>query len=121
MTINGHRGRYKGRFIILVEDFPEHHKVAGLSDGAFRVFVEAVCFSRRNRTDGYLTAAQLKRLATGRPRVIGELCRAGLIEHLADGYQIHDWPDYQTTEEELAEISAKRSKAGQRSARARWG
>lgn len=118
MTINGHR--YKGRYVILAEDFPDHGKVAGLTDGAFRVFVEALCFCRRNRTDGYLTSAQLRRLAIGRPRAIRELRDSGLIETEPDGFRIHDWPTYQTTEAELADLSAKRSAAGKKAAEARW-
>lgn len=112
--------RFRGRFIVLAEDLPDHAKVADLSDGAFRVFIESLCFARRNRTDGHLTPAQLKRIAGGRQRAVTELCKAGLIEQVPDGYRIHDWDIYQTTEDELDALSTARSEAGKRGAKSRW-
>ena len=74
--------------------FPEHRKVIGLSDAAFRAHVEAMAWSGRSRTDGHLPAGAVARHAS--PKVRAALVDAGVWDALPDGsYVIHDWAEYQ--------------------------
>jgi|SRR5262249_46536585 len=103
---------------------PEHPKIEGLSDKAFRVLLELWCYCGRNRTDGLITEKRWK--ATGTKGARAELVKAGLVElrGAGEGCVMHDYvgPDgHQRTRAEIDEVSAKRSNSGRRGAEARWG
>ena len=98
-------------------DFPGSPKIAGLSDAAFRAFVEAVCYSREYRTDGFIpagvarkqwSAAALAELSSNHPE------RPSLAE-VDGGWRIHDFAAHQMT---TADIEAKR-RAGAAGGRAK--
>ncbi len=98
-------------------DFPGSPKIAGLSDAAFRAFVEAVCYSREYRTDGFIpagvarkqwSAAALAELTSNHPE------RPSLAE-VDGGWRIHDFAAHQMT---TADIEAKR-RAGAAGGRAK--
>jgi hypothetical protein len=105
-------------------DFTEHPKIAILSKSAFFTLVDAILYSRRLQTDGFLS----KRLALARWLLedLLELCsndpdKPSLIE-CENGWYIHDFCEQQDTK---ADIEARRqhaktagSKGGQASARA---
>lgn len=91
-------------------DFPDHPKIAILSDSAFRTLVSATIYSRRLMTDGYLA----KRLALAKWSLadLQELCnndpdKPSLIEQ-EDGWYIHDYDQQQDTRQE---IEARRQRA----------
>jgi hypothetical protein len=74
--------------------FPEHRKIIGLSDAAFRAHVEAMAWSGRAGTNGHIPAAAAARYA--KPATCRALVDAGAWDALPDGsYTIHDWGDYQ--------------------------
>jgi len=103
---------------------PEHPKVEGLSDKAFRVLIELWCYCGRNRTDGIVTEKRWK--ATGTKAARAELIKAGLAEPmgLGEGCVMHDFtgPDgHQRTRAEIDELSVKRTEAARKAAAARWG
>ena len=103
---------------------PEHPKIEGLSDKAFRALFDLWCYCGRNRTDGIVTGKRWKATATKNAR--DELVKAGLAEPmgLGGGYLMHDFvgPDgHQRTRAEIDELSAKRSESGKKAATARWG
>jgi|SRR6516164_5965282 len=105
---------------------PEHPKIEGLSDKAFRALIELWCYCGRNRTDGRVTAKRWK--DTGTKNARDELVKAGLAELMgpAEGCMMHDFtgPDgrgHQRTRAEIDELSAKRSESGRKAAAARWG
>lgn len=81
-------------WVRLDDCFPDHRKVEGLSDGAFRVIVSALCYANRNETDGSLNARDLAKIGATKKRV-DELLAAGLFERDASGIRIHDYHDYQ--------------------------
>lgn len=81
------------------DGFDEHPKVARLGDGAFRAFVEGLCYSNRNLTDGRINSG-IARLR-GWTRRARELVNAGLWEAADDGWLIHDYPQYQPTREQV--------------------
>lgn len=100
---------------------PEHPKVEGLSDRAFRALVDLWCYCGRNRTDGLVTEKRWK--ATGTKAARDELLKAGLAElmGLGGGVVMHDYLEHQRSREEIDELSAKRTEAARKGAAARWG
>lgn len=120
--MNGHSlartpSHYRGRFIILTEDMPEHPKIVDINDSAFRVWIEALCYSRLSHGDGHLSRAALERIAGRRRNAIADLIAAGLVEAEPGGYLVHDWDYYQTLEDELDQLRGKRSLAGRKGGR----
>jgi hypothetical protein len=91
--------------------FPSHRKIRLLSDGAFRLFVSAVCWSAENLTDGAVSTRELRLVADVKnaPRRAQELVDAGLWEAVpGTGWRIHDYLDYQPSAEQVrAERKAK--------------
>jgi hypothetical protein len=101
---------------------PEHPKIEGLSDKAFRALLELWCYCGRNRTDGLVTERRWKATATKNAR--DELIKAGLVESMFDGgCMMHDFTGddgHQRTKAEIDELSAKRTEAAKKAAAARW-
>lgn len=65
---------------------PEHPKVVGLSDGAFRVHISAICYAARNETDGHISGGAVRQF--GWQRRVRELTEARLWDPCADGFTI---------------------------------
>lgn len=86
----------------LQDGFAEHPKVVGLSDGAFRLYVNALCYASRNETNGHIPAGAVKSLGGTMPRA-AELFHAGLWEAPAegDGWMIHDYLLHQRSREQI--------------------
>jgi hypothetical protein len=101
---------------------PEHPKIEGLSDKAFRALFDLWCYCGRNRTDGIVTEKRWKAKSRS---VRDELVKAGLAEPMpGEGVVMHDFvgPDgHQRTRAEIDELSAKRTEAAKKAAAARWG
>lgn len=103
-------------WVKLDDGFAEHEKVIDLSDKAFRVHVSALCFAARRRKGG-----RLKQGFCPDRKVARELVEAGVWDlHPDGGWIIHDWFDYNLTDEQRQELSQKRSKAGSKGAAKRW-
>ncbi len=81
--------------------FPDHPKVVGLSDAAFRVHLSGIIHCARIMTDGFV----LKRLPAGwhkkAKQAVAELEAAGLWEPVAEGWQIHDYLDWNRSRAEI--------------------
>lgn len=106
-------------YLRLDDRFPEHPKVIGLSDAAFRLHVSALCYARRYLTDGHVPAVfPPRRLA----RHVPTLVTAHLWDPdpAGDGWTIHGWTEWQTTRAEVEALANERSKAGRKGANARW-
>lgn len=97
---------------------PEHPKVSGLSDKAFRTYVELLCYCGRQRTDGLVDARTWRRAGTQRAR--GELLASGLVDPLLDddtggsGVAIHDYTEHNRSRQQIDELAAKRAEAGRK-------
>jgi hypothetical protein len=103
----------------LDDGFPEHPKVIGLSDGAFRLHVSAMCYAHRNVTDGHIPARwPPPRLARHAPALV--TARLWVPDPEGDGWIIHGYTDWQTSRADLQALSEQRSKAGRKGAAARW-
>jgi len=104
------------------DDFPQHPKIVGLSDQAFRLHVSAVCYANQKLSDGAIQESVLTILLPGAGRAAVkrralELADAGVWEKQPDGnYLIHDFLEYNPTREKVLgsrdELSRKRADAG---------
>lgn len=93
-----------------------HRKADDTSNAALGLWVRCGALCARNGTDGLITAAQAKRRGTAGQ--IAELVRVGWWEPVEDGYQMHDWEQWQTTAAQRAERKAARSAAGAKGGKA---
>lgn len=104
--------------------FPQHRKVAPLSDAAYRHHDTAMCWAACEGTDGHIPAnipATLTRAPQGKAlrKVIGELVDAGLWEQNQDGsWEIHDFLEYNPSAAEVAAKAEQASDAGRRAGKA---
>lgn len=83
------------------DNFPEHPKVLALSDGAFRLHVQAIAYCSRQLTDGHVSIAAVESLTRRSSRLTAELIRARLWEPVDDGYLIHDYLEYQPSRDDI--------------------
>lgn len=106
-------------YITVHDGMPEHPKVEGLSDAAFRALVTLWCYCSRNRTDGRVRAAAWSKRTT--PRVRRELFAAGLAQPAedGDGVDMHDYLEHQRSAAEIDGLRAKRAAAGAKGGRSR--
>ncbi|MFE7954421.1 hypothetical protein [Streptomyces sp. NPDC057413] len=97
--------------------FPSNRKVRLLSDGAFRLYVSAICWSAENLTDGVIKTAELRLVAdvrASRTRA-KELVEAGLFEVVEGvGWKIHDYHEYNPTAEQVRADRAAKAARQQR-------
>jgi hypothetical protein len=107
-------------YVKLHDGFDEHPKVTGLSDKAFRTYIEALCYCSRNLTDGRIPFATSRKLAT--PRVWGALVGSGLVEEVNSGeagYTIHDYLEHQRSADQVRQYKEAKREAGRLGGKAR--
>ncbi|MEI5102588.1 hypothetical protein RB200_33870 [Streptomyces sp. PmtG] len=78
------------------ERFPWNWRVRFLSDGAFRLYVSAICWSAGNTAGGVIMPAELRHVVDTRAprRQAEELVAAELFEELpGGGWRIRDYHD----------------------------
>lgn len=111
-------------WVRLDDQFTDHPKVAGLTNDAFCLHVTAMCWTAKQQTDGKLPSRLLSRLAwrCQDPAIAAaELVTAGLWDvDPVDGWEIHDYGEYNPTKAQSDELAGKRSEAGKAGAMARW-
>lgn len=105
-------------FVRFAHDTPDHPKVIGLSDKAFRVWFNLVCWSSRQKSDGLVAPAVMRAKATA--KVTAELVEARLVHEVPDGYQVHDYLHFNRSREEIAAFTAAKGEAGTRGNHMRW-
>jgi hypothetical protein len=82
------------------DGFPDNPKVDRLSDGAFRLYVSALCDCQRHLTDGRVDTKRIQRLVPKfKKAYITELVEAGLWEVNGQGFVVHDFELYNRTRE----------------------
>lgn len=96
---------------------PQHHKIAPLSDAAFRLHVTAMAWSVEAKSDGHLPTrvpATLTRAPQGKKLkdAVAELVEAGAWRPETDGHVIHDFLDWNLSAAELTARSEAKAKAG---------
>jgi hypothetical protein len=104
-------------WVRLDDAFPDHPKILGLSDAAFRLEVTAICYAHRNLTDGWIPEAfPPPRLARSVPALVD----ARLWVPNGSGWGLNDYLDWQTSKARIEQIREQRSQAGRRGAMSRW-
>lgn len=103
------------------DNFADHPKVAGLSDGAFRLHVSGICYCARYLTDGQVPAVQVPRLTPAfNPKHVRELLRAGVWQLDDETYHIHDYLEWNTPRAKVLAAQAARREGGRKGAKRRW-
>lgn len=106
-------------YIRLHDGMPDHPKVDGLSDKAFRLLVESWCWCSRHLTDGHMPAATWRKRSTAKAR--RELVDAGLVVLDDDGsVRFHDYLEHQRSAEEVAAAKAAKGTGGSLGNHRRW-
>lgn len=98
------------------ENALEHPKVAGLSDGAFRLWVRGLAHCQKFLTDGVITNVAWRGFYGASAKRIGELVKAGLWRRDGDRYLVHDYLKWNESRERVLEL---RDAAKQRMRRSR--
>lgn len=105
-------------YIRIHDGMPDHPKVDGLSDAAFRLLVSTWCWCSRHLTDGRVPGATWLKRGTLKSR--GELVAAGLADLTDDGAVLmHDYTGHQRTADEVRRISEARREAGKKGGNAK--
>lgn len=85
----------------LDDSFPDHPKVIGLSDKAFRLHISALCYCTKHLTNGSFSKQIANKLAIqNAQRTIQILLNLGLWIRTETGYEIHDFLKHQTSKEQ---------------------
>jgi hypothetical protein len=103
-------------FIRLHNGMPDHPKIEGLSDAAFRALITLWCWCSEHLTDGHVTEASWNRRAGAAGE---ELIAAGLAHRVEDGYVMHDYLEHQSSRAEVEALVEKRREAGAKGGRAK--
>jgi hypothetical protein len=90
----------------LTLDYADSHKIAPLSDAAFRAHVSMILWSRRMMTDGKIPAAMAVVLAGRRPKVLAELAsndpvQPSLTRDENGDYWLHDFLEHQPSRQAI--------------------
>jgi hypothetical protein len=85
-------------WIKLDDNAPEHPKVAGLSDRAFRWWVRGLCYASRFLTDGLLPFVFTRAIPQ---KTINELSVSGLWTLGELGWHIHDYVEHQSVKADV--------------------
>lgn len=101
-----------------------HPKAVAAGNAAMGLWVRAGAYASAHLTDGKIAKRMATAMATDMAEVMA-LVEAGLWTEVEDGYQIHDWddwqPDAETERQRRRELSEKRKAAGRKGAASRWG
>jgi hypothetical protein len=95
----------------------DHPKFLAAGPEAAWLWVSALSYASRYLTDGFVSAAQARLLASSRhaKKLADRLVEVGLWEAAEGGYQIHDYHDYQPTAEQVRaarEAARERKRSG---------
>lgn len=87
-----------------------HDKVLAAGNAAMGLWVRAGSWCAQHLTDGHVPTHAVRLLGNaGQARA---LVRAGLWLEREDGYQFHEWHDYQPTRAQVEEVREAKRKAG---------
>ena len=116
---DGKPARFDHRAYVSIDHgMPENPKIIGLSDAAFRMFIEAICYCSRAQSDGIIPGAALRRL--GSAESADELFDNGLLEASGQNWAVHDYLMHQRSADEIALLREHKSDNGTKGSHARW-
>lgn len=109
-----------GSWIRLHVGYPRNRKVRALSDAAFRLHVELMCWAKEEQTDGLIDAAVVRTFGRSE-KVFSELLRCGLVEDAGGGdIAIHDFLEWQEPAAVTKAKTKEQSRGGSRGNHERW-
>ena len=87
------------------DSFPNHPKIVGLTDKAFRIHISGLCYCGTYLTDGFVPMTIAARFANEEMKYIVELEQAGLWREAPqdNGFYIHDYLAHQTSKTQVEE------------------
>ena len=100
-------------FIRLSDNYIDHPKFTALSDGAFRLWHQALAFCRRHETDGVIPKTTMRLFTSYSPKRVAELVAPWqpgahpLLASVGDGYVVHDYLFWN-----LSKVEARLEKTG---------
>lgn len=98
-------------WVRLDDQMPDHPKLLGVSDAAFRLHVHALCYSARQLTDGRVPGEFVRLHRRFGTRYADELVAAGVWVKTENHYEIHDYTEYQPSR---AKVLAERESTANR-------
>lgn len=103
----------------LDQGMPEKDSIIDLSDSAFRLMVEAICYCGRAESDGRIPKGWIKKNAStpGAPR---ELERHGHIVEVDGQYVLGDYLRWNRAKSEIDSFRASKGESGSKGAHMRW-
>lgn len=106
-------------YLRIDDNMPDHPKIVGLTDGAFRLYVGGLCYSARHLTDGIIPLSAVPRLSPAfKPRHFDELVSRLLWVRLSANswVEIHDFLDWNYSRESVL----NRRQTARQNALKRW-
>lgn len=87
------------------DQFPDHPKVVQAGPLGLAMAVAGICYASQYLTDGFIPRAKVRRLidVDNALEIADTLVKVGLWEEIADGYQIHDYLEYNPSAEDVRE------------------
>lgn len=99
---------------------PEKGSVVALSDSAFRLMVEAICYCGREETNGTIPKALMARMASKRGAVKELVDRVHLRESDNETWFLIDYLRWNRSSAEIDSFRKARSESGSLGAHLRW-
>lgn len=94
------------------DGFYDHHKVFDAPDGVVALWVRAGSWSARYLTNGFVPSNLPARLCDDPEPAVRGLVDRGLWIRTRDGFQFHDWTDYNPTSDQVKAVRAKAQRRG---------
>ena len=85
----------------------EHPKIAGLTDGAFRLWVQGLAHCQKFLTDGHIDRVSLKALRAYSPKREHELLTVRLWDAAEDGVRFHDYLEWNESRRHVLKVRAQ--------------
>lgn len=115
-------------WVKMSDDYYDNPKLAAAGPLAELLWARSIAWSNRNQQDGKVPRATARSLGAFAEdfgstwqTLTAALERANLWHVSDDGWEIHDYLDYQRSSAQIRELTEARSKAGKKGAEGRWG
>lgn len=107
-------------WLTLDDNMPDHPKIRGLTDRAFRLHVYALCYCSRHLTDGVIPASACRGVVDNSSRYCRELVAKKLWQSRGEVFEIHDYLDWNKSRAEVENQRKLNQEAGRKGAQRRW-
>lgn len=101
------------------DSFATHPKVVRAGNAAIGLWVRAGTWAAAQLTDGHIPNDMIPVLG-GKPADVHKLTSLGLWDRTDDGYQFHDWSDYQPTSADVKRARDAQARSGREGNHRRW-